>query len=102
MKTLEPQQHYHLQLEVALFQDYGKLKLRKLNAGMQQGHMILDVCNILKAQLVELQVLILLSQVLHHINICIPKSKYLSDCFWTFGFSKLTKITKLLKVSQIG
>ena len=98
VRTLEPQQHCHLQLEVALFQDYGKLKLHKLNAGIQQGHMTLDVCNILKAQLVELQVLILVSQVLRHINICIPKSKHFSDCFWTFSAWKLSKITKMVSI----
>ena len=78
VRTLEPQQHCHLQLEVALFQDYGKLKLHKLNAGIQQGHMIPDVYNIMKAQPVELQVSILLSQVPQIICICIPKSKYLT------------------------
>ena len=75
VRTLEPQQHCHLQLEVALFQDYGKLKLHKLNAGIQQGHMTLDVCNILNAQLhllFEVQGHIVFDKVFTAIKGCLP------------------------------
>ena len=78
-RLLEQHQHCHLLLvQVLLFREFGKLKLHKLNAGIQQGHMIPDVYNIMKAQPVELQVSILLSQVPQIISICIPKSKYLT------------------------